>query len=528
MICMWAKELTYNSILSGMGPKFCERCQVGTTPNGKYKYCSPCQQLVLEEEATKPLCKSEGCKNKAKEPTAYCGKHELLAWKEGVEARGKKVCNDYTRKCRAELELSYAKQKCPACLAKDRAEEQQRTAKKKAALPEQDDQGNRLCPTCIQYYAVSEFIGVKGTPTKTCKKCREQNKKADANRDKEHRNALDRVAARRPGRQATKQDWAKFNHDKMLAKDRKHKAKVMLADPEGTLEKGREAAAVFRAKNPEKMEEANQKRRMSKDAAFRVYKNSATAKNLSFDMTKERFNEIVDQPCHYCGCKDEERGFHGIDRLDCRVGYTEANSVPCCTMCNLLKASLTEEVFLMRVEHICGNMGLAEGRRWPVAFPCSMGALYTGVKARANKLKVAFDLTPEFFAELHRGGCYMCGKTNVESGAKESRHRNGTDRVENTEGYVMTNVRPCCGQCNYMKKDFPLDIFQAKLLRIYEFRNVASMTFNNSLQGGMDRSIQPHLKKVSKEDRAKAREEKKLARLARLAEEFPELVPKKG
>jgi hypothetical protein len=44
----------------------------------------------------------------------------------------------------------------------------------------------------------------------------------------------------------------------------------------------------------------------------------------------------------------------------------------------------------------------------------------------------------------------------------------------------------------------------------------------------MVHSIQPHLNKVSKEDKLKAREEKKQARLARLAEEFPELVPVKG
>ena len=523
---MLAKVLRYKSILSGMGPKLCERCNLAMTLNGKYKYCTACQQAVLDEEAARPLCKSEGCTKKASLVSAYCGKHGILAWKEGVEARGKKVCSGYTRTCRAELELSYAKQKCPACLEKDRAKEKKRK-EELDKLPELDGLGNKKCSTCSKYAPLAEYVGIK-TDVIQCKACRDTNKRGDSNRNKEHRNELERVAAKRPGRMATKQEWAKFNHDKVLAKDRKHKAKVMLADPEAALEKGREQAAAFRAKNPEKMEEANRKRRMSKDSAFCVYKNSASAKNLLFDMTKERFMEIVEKPCHYCGCKNDERGFHGIDRLDCRVGYTEANSVPCCTMCNLLKASLTEEVFLMRVEHICGHLGLAEGRRWPVAFPCSMGALYTGVKARANKLKVAFDLTLEFFVYLHQRGCYLCGKTNVESGAKESRHRNGTDRVLNTEGYVMTNVRPCCGQCNYMKKDFALDVFQAKLLRIYEFRNIASMTFDNSLQGGMVHSIQPHLNKVSKEERTKAREEKKQARLARLAEEFPELAPAKG
>jgi len=487
------------------------------------------------------LCKSEKCNKKAKEPTLYCGKHAILAWKYDVEARGKKVCTNYTRACKEELDMSYPKQKCPRCLEKDRTEEQKRTAQKKESLPVINDQGNPLCPTCLKYHPVSDFMGAKGNVTKTCQACRDQNKKADANRDKEHRNALDRVAAQRPDRKATKQDWAKYNHIKVLTKDRKYKAKQMLQDPEAALEKGREQSAAFRAQNPEKIQEANQKRRHSPDAAYRVYKNSAAAKNLPFDCTQEWFLEMIRRPCHYCGGVDEERGFNGIDRMDCTQGYLMQNGVPCCHMCNLMKASLSEEVFLKRVEHMCAHSNLDPKveRRWPDIFLDQQGSLLSGVKTRANQLKVAFDLTAAFFEELHQSGCYLCGKVNTAVGDKVNTtgadvgkgeapkkvHRNGTDRVDNRGGYTMDNVRPCCGQCNVMKKDFDLPHFQAKLLAICQYRQLPQKEWPpQTIPVGNTQAIRKHLKKRTPEEKAKAREDKKQARLAKLAEEWMDKI----
>jgi hypothetical protein len=42
-----------------------------------------------------------------------------------------------------------------------------------------------------------------------------------------------------------------------------------------------------------------------------------------------------------------------------------------------------------------------------------------------------------------------------------------------------------------------------------------------------NKSIHKHLDKVTKEEREKRREKKKQERMAKLAEEWPELVPKK-
>jgi hypothetical protein len=34
---------------------------------------------------------------------------------------------------------------------------------------------------------------------------------------------------------------------------------------------------------------------------------------------------------------------------------------------------------------------------------------------------------------------------------------NGIDRLDNTKGYTIDNIVPCCYKCNVLKKDFTID-----------------------------------------------------------------------
>lgn len=54
-------------------------------------------------------------------------------------------------------------------------------------------------------------------------------------------------------------------------------------------------------------------------------------------LTKEQFQELSNQECHYCG----KEGPNGIDRIDNSVGYTFENCVPCCKHCNYVKGDLS-------------------------------------------------------------------------------------------------------------------------------------------------------------------------------------------
>lgn len=75
---------------------------------------------------------------------------------------------------------------------------------------------------------------------------------------------------------------------------------------------------------------------------------------------------IAENNCFYCGKypemlthnKTSKKGTYkpwlrnGIDRLDSKIGYTIANSVPCCKLCNLMKNKLELSEFVDHVSKI--------------------------------------------------------------------------------------------------------------------------------------------------------------------------------
>lgn len=75
---------------------------------------------------------------------------------------------------------------------------------------------------------------------------------------------------------------------------------------------------------------------------------------------------------------------------------------------------------------------------------------------------VVFELTLDDFAKLTRDTvCNYCG---LLSPGKEYV---GIDRVDSSQGYIMSNCVPCCSICNRMKLDLGLDAFIDRVKRIY-------------------------------------------------------------
>ncbi len=68
-----------------------------------------------------------------------------------------------------------------------------------------------------------------------------------------------------------------------------------------------------------------------------------------------------------------------------------------------------------------------------------------------------FQLTPDEFWAVASRNCSYCG---VEPKADSlGLVRNGIDRVNSAEGYIRTNIVPCCTACNYAKNDMNLEQF---------------------------------------------------------------------
>jgi hypothetical protein len=82
------------------------------------------------------------------------------------------------------------------------------------------------------------------------------------------------------------------------------------------------------------------------------YRAAARSRGYEFSLTDGEFFSLMVRDCHYCGSRPEmtrwpERHpgfkFNGIDRVDNSIGYTLANSVPCCSQCNRAKGTLNVE-----------------------------------------------------------------------------------------------------------------------------------------------------------------------------------------
>jgi hypothetical protein len=69
------------------------------------------------------------------------------------------------------------------------------------------------------------------------------------------------------------------------------------------------------------------------------------------------------------------------------------------------------------------------------------------VRQTAQRKKLEFSLSESEYMELIALPCQYCKlPTDVETGV-------GLDRIDNQQGYVSSNVVPCCSFCNYVRAD---------------------------------------------------------------------------
>ena len=428
-------------------------------PDGKT--CSSCRNRGKQNKQVSRenvvLCANDKCVFKRSEENKYCQKHQICIFVDETVAMDKKVCKNYVRGCRSQLDLDYQYIRCQSCLEKEREQERNRRANTKN---NKNTDTHQTCSTCCQELENSLFVGVNGGNTKTCKNCRERNRIQDQTRDKEHRNELDRIASKKPERKEVKQQWNENNYEKVAMKSMNYRQRQIETDVEEYLNKNAENAKQWRENNPEKVKNNNQNKINNINLQYGVYSRCAGDKNLDFEISQEEFNKIVKEPCHYCNII-QERGFNGVDRLDSNAGYVLDNCVSCCKTCNFMKCSLSADVFLKRIEHILTYNNKINGRYFPEEYSSYSAASYNEYKRRANNKSLLFELTNDEYVELIAGNCYLCGRDGSDD------LTNGIDRIDNNLGYIMSNVKPCCGSCNYIKKDMELTELFNKMTEIF-------------------------------------------------------------
>lgn len=103
-------------------------------------------------------------------------------------------------------------------------------------------------------------------------------------------------------------------------------------------------------------------------ALYVEYKHNAEHRQHNFNLSFSEFNNLITQPCFYCGAepnikngghldkrknKDQPDLFtNGIDRIDSTKDYTIDNCVSCCSMCNMMKNTYSLNDFLNHVSNI--------------------------------------------------------------------------------------------------------------------------------------------------------------------------------
>ena len=297
------------------------------------------------------LCKSENCKFKRSNANEYCGKHQICLFIDETVASDKKVCVNYVRGCRSQLDTTYKYTRCSGCLETDREKDRARRVK----VVEQNKQveknkhsiTHKYCTTCCKEYSMDAFIGdLPNTITKTCEQCRAQNKIQDAKRDREYRYSL-----------------AKQNQF----------------------------------------------------ATYSGYIKDTCTRNIPFELTFEQYKLIVSDSCYYCNITDTEKGFNGIDRKNSDVGYLAENCVSCCKMCNKLKGTLDDRCFIRRIGHILSyNKVVNMDILFPELFGDHIAGNYTTFNRSAIERHLVFELSLEQFENITRENCYICGKQNTE------------------------------------------------------------------------------------------------------------------
>ena|SRR6266852_2792195 len=93
----------------------------------------------------------------------------------------------------------------------------------------------------------------------------------------------------------------------------------------------------------------------SPESVYAAYQRQAKARNLTFTLTSQEFEALVNARCHWCGRYEA----NGLDRKDNRIGYVKNenvnNVVPCCWRCNRAKGSLSEHEWLDLCRTVCAN-----------------------------------------------------------------------------------------------------------------------------------------------------------------------------
>lgn len=233
----------------------------------------------------------------------------------------------------------------------------------------------------------------------------------------------------------------------------KSRTKRREEDEEGYLKRNAETHMDWVRRNPEKVRIQQLKTASDNLRKIKTIRTSAQARNIVFSIVDmDEMAAKLSKPCYYCEFTPKENDIlNGLDRVDSSLGYTDYNTVPCCATCNAMKGQQSMDMFITNVRRIVNYQKI----EYCEAFDRIRLAPFSGrtdLRNAPKKDKTDF-LTRDDKLRLWSQPCYLCGRAPAF----------GIDRVDASGDYTIANSKPCCTNCNYMKKDISLKDFQKHL-----------------------------------------------------------------
>lgn len=133
-----------------------------------------------------------------------------------------------------------------------------------------------------------------------------------------------------------------------------------------------------------------------------------------------------------------------------------------------LRNGSTQSCGCLRKERSCGAK-----KKLPFG-EAAFRALVRSTKHGAERRGLTWDLTNEQVRNLSSKPCHYCGVLPAQHGTSSRCNGvylyNGIDRIDNTKGYTIDNVTPCCDICNGAKCKMTQSDFLAWIRRLCVFR----------------------------------------------------------
>lgn len=105
-------------------------------------------------------------------------------------------------------------------------------------------------------------------------------------------------------------------------------------------------------------------------------------------------------------------------------------------------------------------------RKYDPKFSASFNKRYDNIVNNARYRNIPCKITREEFLYLSGKPCFYCGLDDASI--------RGLDRFDNTQGYTLENVVPCCKRCNIAKNNMTVEEFMDLINSIYNYRVIGA------------------------------------------------------